>query len=80
MIGGMAVAENDRAKVVHVVWQRIYRNMELEKWIDKTCETKDEKVIAWKTAFRIGEMYPEVKDKIRGELIDEDTQEETEWE
>lgn len=66
-------------KVVYLtrLWTRTYRNKELGEWIDAVFPTPEERTAAWRMAFRIGEMYPEVKDKIRGELIDEDIQEES---
>jgi hypothetical protein len=73
------MAVDVKSKVLTLVEQRVYRNDALGQWIDEAFKAEDERRAAWQTAFRIAEMYPEVADKIRGDLIDADTQEEIEW-
>lgn len=71
------MAESDIAKAERViVIQRVYRNEELARWIEEHFGEGLPRTMAWTLAFKIGEMYPEVSDKIRGDLIDVDIQEE----
>lgn len=75
----MTTQSSDSILANVVLETRTYRNEELGSWIDIAFETEEQRVAAWRTAFHIGDMFPEVKEKIRGNLIDFDTQEET-WE
>jgi len=73
----MAMA-NDRMKIKTIVEQRVYRNEALASWIEENipCEHWES---AWDMAFHLAQMFPEIKDRIRGELIDESFEEETKW-
>ena len=66
----------ETVKTKIVIEQKVYVNDKILRWVNLNFTAENERKAAWETVFFIAAMYPEISDKLRGDLVEESYQEE----